>query len=52
MKLRSVSMLLIALVVAPVLPVTAVANTAEPYVIESYYRVKWGYFDEFKELFK
>ena len=52
MKLRIASMLLIALFLLPFVPAEAADGDAEPYVIESYYRVKWGYFDEFKELFK
>ena len=45
-------MLLIALLLSPAQAGSAAADDAEPYVIESYYRVKWGSFDEFKELFK
>ena len=53
MILRSVLMLLIVHLLTPfVAPAMAADGDAEPYVIESYYRVKWGYFDEFKDLFK
>ena len=41
MKLRSASMLLIALFLSPFAPAAAADSDAEPYVIESYYRVKW-----------
>ena len=27
-------------------------SAAQPYITEGYYRVKWGYFDEFMALFK
>jgi hypothetical protein len=30
----------------------AQASEAKPYVVEYYYKVKWGYFDEFLRLFK
>ena len=43
---------LIALLLSTAAPVAAAESDAEPYVIESYYRVKWGYFDEFRALFK
>ena len=29
----------------------AASQTAKPYVVEYYYKVKWGHFDEFKRLY-
>jgi hypothetical protein len=31
--------------------VAAESQTAKPYVVEYYYKVKWGHFDEFKALY-
>ena len=55
MKLRFQFLLL--LVLSSLLPVAAPAqsaadNTGKPFVIEYYYKAKWGYADEFLQLFK
>jgi hypothetical protein len=33
-------------------PALADGEKSTPYTIEFYYKIKWGYFDEFKELFQ
>ena len=45
-------MLLIALLAAAALPRPAEAQTAQPYVVDYYYKVQWGHADEFLALFK
>jgi hypothetical protein len=35
-----------------VVPATALAQEDAPFITEAYYRIKWGHFDEFMELFK
>jgi len=39
-----------ALLVAP--PAPAADDAPAPFITEAYYRIKWGHFDEFMELFK
>ena len=33
-------------------PALADDEGSQPYTVEYYYKIKWGYFDEFRELFK
>jgi hypothetical protein len=53
MTLRRVSIVLLLAVVALAAP-RAEAEDLEraPFVTEAYYRIKWGHFDEFMDLFK
>ncbi len=37
---------------APSAPALAEEGKVQPFIVESYYRIKWGHFDEFMELFK
>ena len=52
MKLR----LLLPLLVLSIFPISTPAQTADvggkPFVVEYYYKAKWGYADEFLQLFK
>ncbi|MEK6571747.1 MAG: hypothetical protein AABZ61_10285 [Bacteroidota bacterium] len=51
--MRRISTLFIALFILLVSSATLTSQTAsEPYSIAYYYKVKWGYFDEFVQLFK
>lgn len=36
----------------PAAPRTPAAQSGRPYVVEYYYKVKWGHFDEFMELYR
>jgi hypothetical protein len=50
MKLR---ILLLFLTLLPVsLPAQSALETGKPFVVEYYYKAKWGYADEFLQLFK
>jgi hypothetical protein len=50
MKLR---FLLLFLTLFPVsLPAQSTSDTGKPFVVEYYYKAKWGYADEFFQLFK
>ncbi len=40
------------LLLLSVVPATAFAQEDAPFITEAYYRIKWGHFDEFMELFK
>jgi hypothetical protein len=35
-----------------IVPAMALAQEDAPFITEAYYRIKWGHFDEFMELFK
>ncbi len=50
MKLRFVLVLLTLLPVS--LPAQSAPETGKPFVIEYYYKAKWGHADEFLQLFK
>lgn len=51
--MRRISTLFIALFILLVSSATLTSQTtSEPYAIAYYYKVKWGYFDEFLQLFK
>ena len=56
MRLRFLPLLLMLLVAprtAPLAAQTAAAeNSGKPFVVEYYYKAKWGYADEFLQLFK
>ena len=50
MKLR---FLLVFLTLLPIsLPAQSAPETGKPFVVEYYYKAKWGYADEFLQLFK
>ena len=50
MKLR---FLLLFLMLLPIsLPAQSAQETGKPFVVEYYYKAKWGYADEFLQLFK
>jgi len=50
MKLR---LLLLFLTLLPMsLPAQSASETGKPFVVEYYYKAKWGYADEFLQLFK
>jgi len=52
MRMRSV-LLLLSLSLLPIpLPAQTADTTGKPFVIEYYYKAKWGYADEFLQLFK
>jgi hypothetical protein len=53
-RLRSLALTIaLAAAIAPLAHAQApAASTAAPYVVEYYYKTKWGTFDEFKALFK
>ena len=50
MRMRSVLFLILSLM--PIGWVAAQSSTTDPITVAYYYRVKWGYQDEFLELFK
>ncbi len=51
---RTIALLLLVAAAAPVAsyPQSASANSQKPFVIEYYYKTKWGHADEFLKLFK
>lgn len=52
-RLAKITMLAVALLAPTVTPARAAQQTAnEPYVVEYYYKVRWGFADEFIRLFK
>ena len=51
MKLKSVLLLIMLLPIASPSQ-TAADNTGKPFAVEYYYKAKWGYADEFLQLFK
>jgi hypothetical protein len=54
MKTIRLFALLLVLIPVPlaVSPATAAEEASAPFITEAYYRIKWGHFDEFMELFK
>ena len=52
MKLRLLSVLLLLPLFASPLPAQTTDASGKPFVVEYYYRAKWGYADEFLQLFK
>lgn len=52
-RLAKITMLAVALLAPTITPARAAQQTAnEPYVVEYYYKVRWGFADEFIRLFK
>lgn len=52
MKLRFALLLLLASLAIPSFAQAPADNTGKPFVVEYYYKAKWGYADEFLQLFK
>src|SRR6202045_3557449 len=50
---RALMLLIFAAILAPISPhAQAAASSDKPFVVEYYYKAKWGYADEFLKLFK
>jgi len=52
MKFHLLSLLLLMSLLPVSLPAQTVDTTGKPFVVEYYYKAKWGYADEFLQLFK